>query len=1125
LRRQKPTLLTDRAPNLAIARRVWSAIVFAAAVCAFKTCHLAQAEEPAGPPASASASVPAEAAKLEFFEKRVRPLLVARCQECHLGDKPKGGFRIDSREHVLAGGDTGPAVTPGKPDESLLIDAVRYGATYQMPPKGRLPDEEVATLVEWVAMGALWPASSATPAPESAAAPAFDFASRAKHWCFQPLASVKPPVVKDQAWPQGAIDRFVLARLEANNFAPAPPVDKRVWLRRVTYDLIGLPPTPAEVTEFLADDSPQAFERVADRLLASPHYGERRARQWLDLARFAETYGHEHDFEIPRAFEYRDYLIRAFNVDLPYDQLVVEQLAGDLLDSPRRHPTERFNESILGTAFYFVGEGVHSPVDVRKDGADRIDNQIDVMAKTFLALTVSCARCHDHKFDAIRQQDYYALAGYLRSSRYQQAFIDDDQEFTPICDELLELRESEAVLFAQFAKGLMPRAERLPAWLLEPARASDEAWKNTLAEAASDPEHVLHAWSLLGAGQALPPEDFIKRRDELVAKNTSAIAATANGGASQQTIFADFEGADLDDWTATGRAFGNRPAAPADLTPADIPAPRLRPIGVSAAHSGLLSNKLHGVLRSPTFTITRPRIFYRLWGTGGQVRLIVDGLQLIQDPIYGGLKFGPGPDKPHWHAQDVSKWVGHRAYVELVDDGDGYLALDQIVFSASEPLPRPLNPLLLSMLRDTAPKTAEELAAGYGGIFQAVLQGEAKQKGVATSLAAAENSVLSAFIASPLAAIESADSPANVASQSAVLSKMATGAARREQLNAQIKAPRQALAMAAGTPEDEQLFIRGNHKTPGASVPRHGLEVLGGLEHPAPADRTGRLELARSLVDGTNPLAPRVIANRLWHWRFGRGLVASTDDFGVMGQKPTHPELLDWLAAELIRQRWSLKAIDRQIILSSAYRMSEDAAPEALAADPENLLWSHRPRRRLDAESIRDAVLAVSGRLDRAMYGPGVAPHLTAFMMGRGRPGASGPLDGAGRRSVYINVRRNFITPMLLAFDYPTPFTTIGRRGVSNVPAQALTMMNNPFVAEQAEIWARRVLSQASSTEGRVEQMYAEAFSRPPVAAEQTAVAEFLAEQQSQYPAAEVERAWIDLAHALMNAKEFIFVE
>jgi cytochrome c553 len=393
----------------------------------------AEAAAPAKPPA------PADPTALEFFEKEVRPLLVARCQTCHGEKKQKGELRLDSIEAILAGGRTGPAIVPGKPGESLLIEAINYGELYQMPPKSKLPPREIATLTRWVELGAPWPAHA--PARAAGRPSEFDLKARARHWSFQPLRPSAPPPVMASDWPASPIDRYILAALEARGLAPAPEADRRTLIRRVTFDLIGLPPTPAEVEAFVADRRPGAYERLVDRLLASPHYGERWARHWLDLVRFAETAGHEFDYDAPDAYRYRDYVVRAFNNDVPYDQLVVEHVAGDLLDPPRTHPALRFNESVLGTGFFFLGEGTHSPVDLREDEAARVDNQIDVLSKAFLGLTVACARCHDHKFDPITTKDYYALYGYLQSSRHHHAFIDPPERFAVPVAELERLKE------------------------------------------------------------------------------------------------------------------------------------------------------------------------------------------------------------------------------------------------------------------------------------------------------------------------------------------------------------------------------------------------------------------------------------------------------------------------------------------------------------------------------------------------------------------------------------------------------------------------------------------------------------------------------------------------------------
>jgi mono/diheme cytochrome c family protein len=1066
-------------------------------------------------------------AHVEFFEKKVRPLLATRCHECHGAKAKKGSLRLDSRAAALAGGDTGAALVPGKPEESLLIDAVRYGDIYQMPPKSQLPEEEIATLVEWVRLGAPWghETAAAEQGPVQGSSPAeFDLAARAKHWSFQPIQDPKPPATQG-AWATTPIDRFILARLEAAGLQPAPPADKRTLIRRLTFDLTGLPPTPQEIDAFLADEQGGAYERLVDRLLASPRYGERWARHWLDLVRFAETYGHEFDFEIPNAYRYRDYLIRAFNDDVPYDQLVLEHIAGDLLPKPRRHPDDGGNQSIVATGCFLFGEGKHSPVDVRQEEADRIDNQIDVFAKAFLGLTVSCARCHDHKFDAITTKDYYALAGYLQSSRYQQAYIDNPARCRDQLTALEALHaEQQAALTAHARSSATAALAQLPKVLLANPSTIGGDWTKVLNETArNNVDHPLHAWALL-AQSAKFADSFPTARDELSARWDAQRKAT------QSATFADFCGTDFGEWIPSGDAFGARPAHAGEVGPSLSDELVLtRP----TAHSGRLSQKLQGALRSPTFEITAPKIFYRLHGNGGKVRLIVDGLQLIRNPIYGGLEFGPDNRPSHWHTQDVSKWVGHRAYIELLDDGDGYVALEQVAFGAADAPSAQPNRIVAELLKDASLTTGEPFAAAlqsrFTQVFAAWMQ-EAQQPGPD---AADRGAIVNLLLNAPWV-----DAANRQSAREQYTAQCKSFDERRQQIEAKITSPRQALALADGTAENEHVFIRGNPKTLGDEVPRRLLEVLGGTEHAPPSQGSGRLQLAWQLIAPDNPLVARVVVNRLWHHHFGAGLVRTVDDFGVMGQPPTHPALLDYLARELMREGWSLKRLHRQIVLSNSYRMASQADPEADRADPLNALWHRREVRRLDAEAVRDAVLAVSGRLDEAMYGPGVMPYLTPYMSGRGRPANSGPLDGNGRRSIYLAVRRNFLSPMLQAFDYPTPFTTIGRRGVSNVPAQALTMMNNPFVVEQARHWAERVLAEPHATSAaRVQSMYLAAFGRPadeqelhdalafvdvrPAAAELSG--EGAANPAASSPADELQ-TWADFAHVLVNLKEFIFI-
>jgi cytochrome c553 len=424
----------------------------------------------------------ADDAGVEFFEKRVRPILATRCFGCHSGKladgatEPKGKLRLDSREAALKGGDTGPAVVPGKPKESLLVDAINYGEPYQMPPKSKLPAEEIAVLTKWVEMGAPWPKDAAETADKDAKE--FDLARRkAEHWCWQPLHSAAPPKVHNEGWIRQPLDRFILAKLEAKDLAPSPPADKRTLIRRAYFDSVGLPPTPEQVEAFVQENSPQAFAKVVDELLASPQFGERWGRHLLDLVRYAESRGHEFDYNVPNAFEYRDYVIRALNADVPYDQLVIEHVAGDLLEKPRLHPTEKWNESIIGTSFWFFGEWIHSPVDIRKDETDRIDNMIDVFSKTFLGLTVSCARCHDHKFDAISQADYYALSGYLQSASYRLARFETWESDRQVAKNIEAIDQQLAGKFAPaIATILRPKVQEFARKIASKADELKRSW-------------------------------------------------------------------------------------------------------------------------------------------------------------------------------------------------------------------------------------------------------------------------------------------------------------------------------------------------------------------------------------------------------------------------------------------------------------------------------------------------------------------------------------------------------------------------------------------------------------------------------------------------------------------------
>lgn len=1103
---------------------------------------------PAPVPGRAGTPAPAKE-DLEFFERRVRPVLVERCYPCHSHESPKlkGHLYLDSREGMLKGGDTRPAIVPGEPAASLLVEAIHYGnPDLQMPPKGKLPEAIIADLTEWVKRGAPWPAGG--PAPMASPRKEFDLASRRRaHWAWQPITPSSPPPVKNPDWCAQPTDQFILARLEQAGLSPAPPADRRTLIRRLYFDLTGLPPLPEAAEAFVADRRPDAYERLVDELLASPRYGERWARHWLDLVRYAETLGHEFDYPRHNAWRYRDYVIRAFNADVPYDQFVLEHIAGDLLPEPRRHPVEGFDESLIGTAFYWLGQQAHSPVDVRQHQADLIENQIDVLGKTFLGLTLACARCHDHKFDAISTRDFYALHGMLASSRYTQRAVDGPQIAPAQADELRRLKHDLRPLIGRKWLGQTNRLESFISAALEFCRRQPAAtntaeaasaarldpalfarWVRFLREAPrDDPAHAAYPLGLLATTNPAP--QALAAAWRRLAEGRTAGQTRASDPA---TCWADFTPGAPADWRSEGDAFSEAGSRPGDFVPGGAEQPVAAIVTEPGLHTGLLSRRLQGVLRSPTFTITNRFIHVRAAGRDTRVNVVIRNYTLIRDPIYGSLKRVLERDEPAWLTIDVERWRGEPAYLEFSDlevpdpaaDGgsgaNGYLAVTAVMF-ADQPQP-PAAPWLdwLELLGPTAPADAPALAARFAWASADAIRAWADadgEKRPSVPQARLLNALLTAGLLEwpppPPGAVEGL-------------------LGRYRQVEASLEEPRFVPAMADGNGVDEHVFIRGNPRLPGEVVQRRFLEALGGLAQPPFGPESGRLEFARQLVDPSNPLLGRVMVNRVWLHLFGRGIVPTPDDFGVLGQPPSHPELLDWLAGRFrATDHGSVKSLIRLLVTSSAYRMSsrpED--PRAEQQDPENALLHRMPLRRLEGEAIRDALLLVSGRLDETRFGPSVPTHLTEFMDGRGRPSSSGPPDGAGRRSIYLEVRNNFLSPMMRTFDTPVPFTTVGQRTISNVPAQALILLNDPFILSQARLWAHRLLAARDAPPGElVGEAYRQAFARPATAAELAAALEFLERQARAYGQADTARArpeqvWTDLCHVLLNTKEFVHV-
>jgi hypothetical protein len=1053
----------------------------------------------------------AQDAGLEFFEKQVRPILFARCYECHSGQSVKlqGGLRLDSLAAATKGGDTGPAVVPGKPQESLLVDAINYGELYQMPPKTRLPAEEVAVLTKWVEMGSPW--SKEPPATAAAiATDAFDLDKRkAEHWCWQPITNPPVPKIRNpESRIQNPIDAFIQEKLQSKRLSPAPPADPRTLIRRLYFDLIGLPPSAKDVKEFLAvclpslrpsvppsgqegeierqRDREQAIEAVVDKLLASPHFGERWGRHWLDLMRYAESRGHEFDPNIPNAFEYRDYVIRALNADVPYDQFVIEHVAGDLLDKPRLHPTEGWNESIIGTGFWFLGEWIHSPVDIRKDECDRVDNQIDVFSKTFLGLTVSCARCHDHKFDAISQADYYALAGYLQSSSYRLTRFEAWDHDRKTMERLAEVdARHRPLVAAAVAKAIEPELDALAARLAKDAPR------------------------LAAAELGVPTSDL---GDSKVIVDYAALAA--------------------EQWMADGPTFGAAPIRAGHVlldTRSGLPLEAVvygaaRRYGTwenlaiaapSEGDQGRLAGWVRAgrTLKTPKWTLDSGLVHYLIEGAG-HVYAAVDSHAMINGPLHNELAKDTGGDSylpMRWITHDLSRYAGHRVHLEFSPKEGEDFRIVMVVEGQRPKAPETRSNKLIN---------AGVTAGACRELIESTLKLLALDK-IAGNAHAADRAALANWLV--------AQSSLTAGPPEELAEALAAYSAERQRIVQGIRgSSRLCLAIWDGTPTDEHLLVRGNHKTPGPAVPRR---LLTALEDPGfrVQGSGSRLHLARKLIDPANPLTSRVIVNRVWHHLLGRGIVPSVDNFGVLGQPPTHPELLDHLARQFMQDGWSLKRLIRRIALSETYQQASGARSRESEADSQNLLFHRQTLRRLEGEAIRDAILAVSGRLNRAQFGPSVPVHLTPFMQGRGRPGTSGPLDGDGRRSIYIAVRRNFLAPMMLAYDTPIPASTVGRRNTSNVPAQALILMNDPFVAEQSRGWARKLLADKdASPESRIRRMYLETFSREPTAEERSAALAFLAAQASEYgissATAHDERVWADLGHVLFNVKEFVLL-
>ena len=1101
--------------------------------------------------------------QIEFFEKRIRPLLVEQCYSCHStqAKKLKGNLHLDSREAMLKGGDSGPAIVPGNVEKSLLIESVLYAnQDLQMPPKSKLPDAQIADLKEWIKQGAPWPDEGGA---KTTAVKKFDLAKRkAEFWCWEPLKTTPLPKVKDKTWGAQAIDRYILARLEEKKLTPAKPAEAHVLLRRLSFDITGLPPKADEIAAFekaFATNQQAAIEGVVDRFLASSQFGERWGRHWLDSVRYAETRGHEFDYQIPNAYQYRDYVVRALNADVPYNQFVREHIAGDLLPSPRLNPQTGADESIIGTGFWFLGEEVHSPVNIRGDEADRMDNRLDMMTKTFLGLTVGCARCHDHKFDAISQRDYSALTGFLISSGYRQARFGSLEAHRVIADELNKVGQKAAPDLVKAAGEALPQGiSQAPKYLmaarevLQDEKADIAAianarnvevaqlklWADELKAAKTDAAHPLNAFAAVTLDlKSDDTAEFARRLTDLLTRWKKQGAEAQNAPPiAAENIIVDYAKSGPDEWFQDGYSFGLRPVKQGEPIVGISPEkPLLGFVTRTGAQRGEAWKNLavqgadrdvgglggwersEQTLRTRDFTLKASNLWYLVRGPL-RAYAAVDSHLIVQGPLHGALLREVKDENNEWRwvQHNLGDYKGHRLHVEFspIDKADLSVAM-VVQADGKPPLPDAPDELLLSALSNEKVQSPQALAEALTEVWRII----------AAQMVAGTLKPEAIKIADGLLREQDLFVPPGSESRRNFVVAAQPFFKEQAQITARIQTNSPtAPAMMDGNGVNEFLLIRGQANSPGEVVPRRFLEALAGTNTPN-YHGSGRDELAKQITDPSNPFTSRVMVNRVWHHLFGRGIVPTVDNFGVLGQPPSHRELLDYLALRFANeQNWSVKKLIREIVLSRAYQMSSARADDRTEeADPQNILLHRANVKRLEGEAIRDAILAVSGRLDLKIGGPSVPVYLTQFMDGRGRP-SSGPLDGAGRRSLYIAVRRNFLQPMLLTFDMPIPFASIGRRNVSNVPAQALILMNDPFVVDQTKVWAKNSAKFAEPKE-RVGQMYLTALGRMPSEKEQSAALSFIEEQAKLLGTdANNESVWADLGHVLFNVKEFIYL-
>jgi hypothetical protein len=988
---------------------------------------------------------------IEFFEAKIRPVLVEHCYECHNSSgKAKAKLILDYKAGLLKGGSEGPSIVPGKPEESLILQTIRHEfEDLRMPKDGpRLDKKVLEDFRKWIAMGAPDPRDKPPSAEQLAKTTSWEAIRerRKKWWSFQPVVNATVPKGIDKTWSDHPVDNFLLAGMEKAEIAPNEEANALAVLRRLTFAITGLPPTPEQQETYAkeaAENTEAATEKLVVELLAKPQFGERWGRHWMDWVRYADSHGSEGDPNIPNAFRYRNYLIRALNGDVPYDQLVREHLAGDLLPDPRVNDDLGLNESAIGTAnLRFVLHGF-APTDALDEHVRFTDDQIDVVTKAFLGLTVSCARCHDHKFDAISQKDYYALFGILSNGRPAQRVIDSP---ALLKKNLAELGDIKKRIHGKLAKVWKDNATNLADLLQKPP---SKKWQDAIGD--GNAHNPLRTWAKL---RNVKKADFAKGWD----------GQRKEYQASQETLDKRHSGAyrgswklgkekDYASWSRSGPGLGGRPSLAGSfhvLPSGDRILDRILPSG---AYTHLLSTKHNGTLSSPRFTFDEGNVWIRATGDKGTSLRYVVWNYPRRGTVYP--KGSADPNQEKWVSWNTKYWSGDQAYLEAttnrdhpVEAGGGarsWMGVTEAILAApGQPAPRDEIAETLAPIFDRhgAPVDADELAMRYTKATSEAI--DAWEKGKCTD---AQARMLSYFVKKGLLPVTLKELPA-----------VADLVSEYRLMEAEVASPRLAPGILDNQPFDQPLFTRGDHKKPGNPVPRRFLEAID--DTPYPKNSLGRLEYAEDIVRPDNPLAARVIVNRLWHHLFGRGLVGTPDNFGRLGEQPSHPELLDYLAQKFRKDGWSIKKMIGFLATTKAFRLSSRPSAESIEKDPDNLLLSHAHLKRLEAEPIRDSLLAVSMRLNLDRVAEGGSEN-----------------GNTSRRAIYRQVKRNSLDAFLSVFDAPVPATAQGRRDVTNVPAQSLTLMNDPFVINAARDFAKNAKGETESE--KISGMFRLALGRP----------------------------------------------